>query len=76
MGPTQREWQQLRARPRQRQIAQEAAMPCLYAPLKGEDAIEAELTAVAAEEIWVTEQANEEILRIFAAAEAAERSAA
>lgn len=75
MRITPNEWAQFRNRQRQRQIAQEAAVPGLYAPLKSksEDAIEAELAAATEAEQRMIGRMNCAISEIFAEASSAMR---
>ena len=65
------DWKVYRRNQRMRRIAQEQAQeqdtPDLYASrLKSDDAIEAEIEAMAAEERRVIDRSNEEIVQVFA----------
>jgi hypothetical protein len=64
-----RDWHDYRERRRRRQIAQAEAATDLWAPrpaLKSDDAIEAEIAAMAAEKNCVTDQVNAEIAQACA----------
>ena len=61
------DWKVYRRNQRMRRIAQEQAAPDLYASrLKSDDAIEAEIEAMKAEERRVIDRANEEVVQSFA----------
>ena len=73
------DWKDYRRNQRMRRIAQERATPDLYAPraaLKSDDAIEAEIEAMEAEERRVIDRVNADITQAFAARTTEERRAA
>jgi hypothetical protein len=73
------DWKDYRRNQRMRRIAQQQATPDFYAPrpaLKSDDAIEAEIEAMEAEESRVIDRANADIAQAFAARTTEERRAA